>query len=300
MLTAPKSGDNVLNWAKNATREINSNIIHNGIGVKVTRTPNGTNLVVEGNGKSKSSSGETWSMPFDVKYSGMDSSLSGSSSLSATQFFTVLTNGAQSNVYYTIGNETQEITPWITGYEVKLSAELPENVGDKNYFCITFDYEHETDVSAKEFPITYSIETKTDLSGMSDDLGYRFLPFAYIQKIDIPDPEDEDPEPVIGGAYKTVFSVGEGEAEEDFALVQMYHGNFQLVIGGGGSATDVKVARVQSQSRNGIFSVRIFEPDGSYSSNEILCPCDIALTTELPAYTRILAHPVETLYLGGD
>ena len=68
MLQSPKSGDNILAWARNATKEINSNTIHNGIGIKVLRTPQGTNISVKSVKSVKGSPGNNSEMPFDVNF----------------------------------------------------------------------------------------------------------------------------------------------------------------------------------------------------------------------------------------
>ena len=309
MLTYPKSGDNILKWAKDATREINANHLQNGIGVKVTRGPNGTNLVVLPGDKNKVK-GE-WFMPFDV-IDGGETALSGSNDRN----FEVMTCGGESNILYTIGKESRRIPPWESLYRKGLTVTLPVEEGGKVYFVAVFQYESSesgsesgsgsgsesgSEEEGDGFPINYIINTEGDLTDakICDDDGYKMIPFAYVEKLKDPEDdegseeEEEEPEaPPIDGAYRTMFT----QNEKNYALVQMYHGDIHLEMRGTGGLSTCSVGTVTGGA-GGTFTVWLEQWDGTEDEVRV-CACDLACTSMIPNGTKIIAHPIETRYVG--
>ncbi len=357
MLQSPKSGDNILAWAKNATKEINSNTIHNGIGIKVLRTPQGTNISVQPSAKSKGSSPST-RMPFDVL---LGEPVMNGQQESNSRIVRIMTCGQESNILYTIGKQTKRIRPWnYDTYEKELTVPLPslpdeeeeggnepepepqgisrrdgegegedEDEEDSNvvYIVVTFNYvdSEETqsdDENDKYFPHDYDFDFIKNIDNpediMSDNDGFQMIPIAYIQAIKSVAQEDEEEEggnepkpepqgisrrdgegegedeegPTIGGAYRTTFI----QNDIEYALVQMYHGDIHLFWKGPGKLTTCSVGEVQS-GEGGTFMVYLEEWDGNEEEVRV-CACDLACTSYIPAGTKIIAHPIETRYIG--
>jgi hypothetical protein len=160
---------------------------------------------------------------------------------------------------------------------------------------------------------------------MSDDTGFQKIPIAYIRAVRRLDEEEEEEEEggddsggdgesnegssdasgdsegseeeeteggPTDGAYKTVFV----QNNIEYVLVQLYHGDIHLFWKGPGQLSTCSVGEVQG-GEGGTFTVSIEEWDGNYEDVRV-CACDLACTSYIPAGTRIVAHPIETRYIG--
>lgn len=306
MLQSPKSGDNILTWAKNATKEINSNTIHNGIGIKVLRTPQGTNISVQPTSKTKVKT-DLPVMPFDVRLDGDSSTSTDGTEPTPAVTCVVSTCGPQSNVIYTIGANTKFIPFYHDELEESIGVALPEDVGGRIFIVVEFTYGGDTETSDSDWPVQYIISTfafddDDDDPGasISDGLGYRRIPIAYIEKIKDAEEEGEtepepEPEPlVIEGARTTIFSREDGV----FKLVQVHHGNIKLFKQFEGGLSTCRIGEVTGGS-SGIFTCDLLTFDGLTEYARV-CACDLAMTSNIPIGTRIVAHPIDTPYIGGN
>lgn len=332
MLQVPNNGENILNWARRATKEINSNIIHNGIGIRVLRSPQGTNLSLTSGKKTTSAVDSGFIMPFDVLLG--EEVLDGGEVTQQRKFY-IKTNGAESNLLYTIGEETKRINPLNhTMYKVPLTIALPmiqsgsEEVVEEPrivYIVVKLEYSESEEYENKKFPMDYTFDFADDLKEedtMSDDTGFQKIPIAYIQAVRRLDEEEEEGGDDSGGdgesnesssdasgdsegseeeeeeggptdgAYKTVFV----QNNIEYVLVQLYHGDIHLFWKGPGQLSTCSVGEVQG-GEGGTFIVSIEEWDGNYEDVRV-CACDLACTSYIPAGTRIVAHPIETRYIG--
>lgn len=320
MLQSPKSGDNILAWARNATKEINSNIIHNGIGIKVLRTPQGTNISVQPSTKAKSGTTDLPVMPFDVRVDG-DAQISDGETGQPVQAVAciVSTCGPQSNVIYTIGANTRFIPFYHDEYEETVTVALPTSVGGRIFIVVEFVYGAQdedsgsgsgSDESNNDWPTQYIIQTyefdddeEEAGSAISDGLGYRRIPIAYIEKIKdaesdsgSEEEEEEEPEPLaMKGAKVTIFSPKDAGV---FKLVQVHHGNIKLFKQFSGGVSTCRIGDVTGGS-SGIFTCDLLTFDGLTEYARV-CACDLAMTSNIPIGTRIVAHPIDTPYIGGN
>lgn len=317
MLQSPKSGDNILTWARNATKEINSNTIHNGIGIKVLRTPQGTNISVQPS-KTKSGTTDLPVMPFDVRLDG-DAQAYDEETGQPVQAVAciVSTCGPQSNVIYTIGANTRFIPFYHDEYEETITVALPTSVGGRIFIVVEFVYDEQdedsesgSDESNNDWPTQYIIQTyvfdddEEEAGGsISDGLGYRRIPIAYIEKIkdaesdsgSEEEEEEEEEEPLaMKGAKVTIFSKDAGV----FKLVQVHHGNIKLFKQFSGGVSSCRIGDVTGGS-SGIFTCDLLTFDGLTEYARV-CACDLAMTSYIPIGTRIVAHPIDTPYIGGN
>lgn len=345
MLQVPNNGDNILNWARQATREINSNILHNGVGIRVLRSPQGTNLSITSVKKTTSAVDGSFNMPFDVLPG--EEVLDGGGVTQQRKFY-IKTNGAESNLLYSIDEETKRINPLNhTMYEVPLTVALPiiqsdnEEVEKKPrivYIVVVLEYsdsESESeDDEGRYFPMDYTFDFATDEElkeedVLSDDKGFQKIPIAYIQAVRKLDEEEEDEggddeggdsNEGVSGLSRDGEGGGEGtnEEEEDdeesggptdgayrtsfvqnnteYVLVQLYHGDIHLFWKGPSKLSTCSVGEVEG-GEGGTFSVNLEEWDGSTETVRV-CACDLACTSYIPAGTKIIAHPIETRYIG--
>ena len=316
MLQSPKSGDNILAWAKNATKEINSNTIHNGIGIKVLRTPQGTNISVQPSTKVKSKT-DLPVMPFDVRLDG-DAQIYDEETGQPVKAVAciVSTCGPQSNVIYTIGANTRFIPFYHDEYEEPITVTLPSDVGGRIFIVVEFVYDtreedsssgSDSEDSNNDWPTQYVIHTyvfgddeEAPGSAISDGLGYRLIPIAYIEKIKDAESdsgseeEEEEVEPLaMKGAKTTIFS----QNDDVFKLVQVHHGNIKLFRQFSGGVSSCRIGDVTGGS-SGIFTCDLLTFDGLTEYARV-CACDLAMTSNIPTGTRIVAHPIDTPYIGG-
>lgn len=318
MLQVPNNGENILNWARKATKEINSNIIHNGIGIRVLRSPQGTNISITSVKKTTSTDGG-YNMPFDVL---PGEAVKQGDEETSQRVVKIMTCGHESNILYTIGSQTKRIRPLnYDTYEKELTVSLPslpdnENEGegeegedDSNviYIVVKFNYTESEESESEEdnyFPHDYDFDVINDIDSpediMSNEDGFQMIPIAYIQAVKSVVPEEDsgteeeepEPEPEVAGAYRTTFV----QQDIEYALVQMYHGDIHLFWKGPAELSTCSVGEVQGGSA-GTFDVYLEEWDGSTETVRV-CACDLACTSYIPAGTKIIAHPIETRYIG--
>lgn len=330
MLKLPSNGENILNWARQATKEINSNIVHNGIGIKVVRSPQGTNISVKPSEKGGGAVASSWNMPFDVILGPAIEDQHGQ--VSNARQIRIMTNGAEPTLLYTVSQVTKRINPLNhSTYEVDMTIPLPalpdpESSGteeDPNtglvYIVVKLEYsDGEEDTFDQLFPIDYTFDTTGDLDAediISDQDGFQKIPIAYIQAVRSLEPEEEgegegdggdsgegdsgedeeeeeSDEPKVEGAYRTSFT----QNNIQYVLVQLFHGDMHLFWKGPGQLTTCSVGTVVS-GEGGTFTVNLEEWDGSEGERRV-CACDLACTSYIPADTKIIAHPIETRYIG--
>lgn len=206
MLQSPKSGDNILAWAKNATKEINSNTIHNGIGIKVLRTPQGTNISVQPSAKGKGSSPST-RMPFDC-------SLIEQTEDSLACEVHIL----KGSLFYGSGHSLVEIQP--TGVVANDYWDLSITVSEDLMLGIACTYDSESESTFPESFTVTSIPLDADLMTAQ---GLQYYPLVRFIKIG---PNQEYGGPFIFSIQVPVEGSGSEEGAKDtYYAIQCYHGD---------------------------------------------------------------------------
>lgn len=205
MLQSPKSGDNILTWAKNATKEINSNIIHNGIGIKVLRTPQGTNISVQPSAKGKGSSPVHW-MPFDC-------SLQEQTEDSLACEVHIL----KGSLFYGSGHNLVEIQP--TGVVANDYWDLNITVSEDLMLGIACSYDSE---SESTFPESFTVAPIPLDADLMTAQGLQYYPLVRFIKIG---PNQEYGGPSIFSIQVPVEGSGSEGAKDTYYAIQCYHGD---------------------------------------------------------------------------
>ena len=273
MLSTPREGQNILRWAKEATREINSNHIQNGLGIKVTRTPNGTNLIVAEN-KSKLQGKTT--MPFDCML------VEQTEKSSAVEVH--ILNG---NLYYGTGNGLVKIQQ--TGLVGVDYWDLSISVTDGLTLGIVCNYDSESeDTSVPDSFSVGEIPPTPDSSGIDygsgtkwmDAQGLHYYPLVKFVKFTAGQTYD--------GPYAFSIGVtGEGEEPDIYYAVQCYHGDIVF----DNNDYSPWIGEVQSGG-HGTYAVR--NVDGSGQNADVIHVVEQAECTTLPYGSRVIVHRIMT------
>ena len=207
MLQVPNNGENILNWARHATREINSNIIHNGIGVKVTRSPQGTNLIVEPRGKGGGGTSIS-RMPFDCHLVEQ-----------AEDSLACEVHILKGSLFYGSGHSLVEIQP--TGVVANDYWDLSISVSEDLMLGIACSYDSE---SESTFPESFTVAPIPLDADLMTAQGLQYYPLVRFIKIG---PNQEYNGPYIWSIQVTSEETGpEGEELKDtYYAIQCYHGD---------------------------------------------------------------------------
>lgn len=265
MLSAPQSGERILSWAQQATKEINSNIVHNGIGIKVTRGPNGTNISTTG-GSIPPSVPRT-KMPFDALFQDQTDK-------SRAIVVRVLTG----NLYYGLGNYWSEIpqTGLIGDY-----WDVSVSVADGLTLGIICEY---SSSASGEGPIGFHVGIIPSLEEASssgyqdawvDNEGLHYYPL--VRFVDGTNGYD--------GPYVFSVTVEDGQTEEKFYAVQCHHGDVFFDF----NDAQPFVAEIVSGS-NGRYSINVV--GGTGVGSNWIDVVEIATAATFPSGSRVIAHPI--------
>lgn len=267
MLTYPKNGDNVLKWAREATREINSNHIQNGIGVKVTRTPNGTNLIVKS--ENATTSGSISKMPFD-------GSLSEHTGDSSSAVIKVL----KGSLFYVLAGEVAEVPHAnLTDDYWNVSVTLYDGLT----IGIVCDYSSNAGGTG---PVSFHVDvipnastTDTAWTGPNGLLYYPLIRFV---------------DGTTGYDGPSIFSVSysSGGTSTTLYAVQCHHGDVVYYH----NNDYPYVARITASGDGGRYSVSPVSETASSSSYVYVV--EIAGTATIPVNSRVVAHTVYSEILG--
>jgi hypothetical protein len=268
MLQSPKSGDNILTWAKNATKEINSNTIHNGIGIKVLRTPQGTNISVQPSAKGKGSSPST-RMPFDC-------SLIEQTEDSLACEVHIL----KGSLFYGSGHSLVEIQP--TGVVANDYWDLSITVSEDLMLGIACTYDSESESTFPESFTVTSIPLDADLMTAQ---GLQYYPLVRFIKIG---PNQEYGGPFIFSIQVPSEGSGSEGAKDTYYAIQCYHGD--LVFDNNDYSP--WVGEVASGS-NGSYLVHGVDGSGQYVNGTVNI-VEIAGCATLPYGSRIIVHRIMT------
>lgn len=281
MLQSPKSGDNILAWARNATKEINSNTIHNGIGIKVLRTPQGTNISVKSGRNVKGSAGDNSEMPFDVNFKEFNEN--------DKKIYVEVKYG---DVYYNLGTLTSKITPLKDVHKEVYSFGLDEGEaeGDTRILLgLTFNY---SDSEDNMFPETWSFDVVPDSKdeAYSDITGVKYFPLFLVivhalpEGTEVEDTFDASEYPV---AWQT--TVNDGIGDKLVVGIQLYHGDVHVTYSVGAPV----IAEISGESSAGSYtaSAMDFNQETGTTGDFTIQVCELAYTDALPAGSRVIAHP---------
>ena len=265
MLKSPKSGDNVLAWAKDATKEINSNIVHNGIGIKVLRTPQGTNISVQPSVKGKGSSPST-RMPFDC------------SLIEQTEDSTAIeVHILKGSLFYGSGNDLVEIQPM--GVIANDYWDLSLSVTDGLMVGVVCSYDSYSDVSIPEY---FTVGTIPDGAELMNAQGLQYYPLVKFIKIG---PQQEYGGPFIFSFQVPVAQSQTGEKDTYYAI-QCYHGDIVF----DNNDYSPWVGEVGNGS-NGSFIVYGVDGSGQSVSGTVNV-VELAGCATLPYGSRIIVHRI--------
>lgn len=280
MLQSPKSGDNILAWAKNATKEINSNTIHNGIGIKVLRTPQGTNISVQPSAKRKGSS-PAHEMPFDVNFKEFNEN--------DNKIYVEVKYG---DVYYNLGTLTTKVTPLKDVHKEVYSFGLEEGESEGDNMILlglTFNY---SDSEDGMFPETWSFDVVSDSEdeAYSDLTGVKYFPLFLVivhaipEGTEVEDTFDPSEYPV---AWQT--TVNDGTGDKLIVGIQLYHGDVHVTYSVGAPV----IAEISGESSAGSYtaSAMDFNQETGTTGEFTIQVCELAYTDSLPAGSRVIAHP---------
>lgn len=273
MLSAPQSGERILSWAQQATKEINSNIVHNGIGIKVTRGPNGTNISTTGG--TISPSVPRTKMPFDA-------SLKERTGDSASIVLRVLIG----DLFYGLGHS------WTKVEQSNLNGDYWDvslTVANETYVGIICEYDDEdggtppTSFYVGEIPApeggSESSETWVDSKGL-----------CYYPLVKFVQGGDD-----YKGPYIFSVTVTEDNEEKTFYAIQSHHGDVFFGLGRG----DYFIGEVRSGS-HGRYAVNIVDGSGEGSSGETVWIdiVELANAATFPTGSRIIGHPIYSIMYG--
>lgn len=286
MLYTPASGQNILRWAKEATREINSNRIQNGLGVLVTRTPNGTNLVVH---PGKGGKGATaTSMPFDCQLVEHEAD---------SLAFTV--HVLCGKLFYAIANGVMEIPPADLIGEDYWNLDL--TLTDNLTIGIQCNYDEEDDET--NIPESFTVseipyDPYDTQDGWLDANGLHYFPLVRFIKFG---PEQEYEGPYIFSIQVPHDGEGQGTEEQEFDTyyaIQSHHGDVYF----DNNDCAAWIGEVRSGS-NGTFAVSI--ADSSGTDADTIHAVELAGSCTFPYGSRVIVHRILTESLasgdmGGD
>ena len=281
MLQSPKSGDNILAWARKATKEINSNIIHNGIGIKVLRTPQGTNISVKSGRNVKGSAGDNSEMPFDVNFKEFNEN--------DNKIYVEVKYG---DVYYNLGTLTTKVTPLKDVHKEVYSFGLEEGESEGDNMILlglTFNY---SDSEDGMFPETWSFDVVPDSEdeAYSDITGVKYFPLFLVivhtlpEGTEVDDTFDPSEYPV---AWQT--TVNDGTGDKLIVGIQLYHGDVHVTYSVGAPV----IAEISGESSAGSYtaSAMDFNQETGTIGDFTIQVCELAYTDALPAGSRVIAHP---------
>ena len=276
MLYTPASGQNILRWAKEATKEINSNRIQNGLGVLVTRTPNGTNLVVHP-GKGGKGAAAT-SMPFDCQLVEHEAD--------SLAFEVHVLCG---KLFYAIENGVVEVPPEDLigeGYW-DLNLTLADNL-TIGIQC-TYDSESETQIpeSFTVGEIPYDPYNAQD--GWLDANGLHCFPLVRFIKIG---PEQEYNGPYIFSIRVPSDDEGSSGAEEEqkfdtYYAIQSHHGDVYF----DNNDCAAWIGEVRNGSNGSYYVVTV---DGSGTESSVIHAVELAGSSTFPYGSRVIVHRIMT------
>ena len=267
MLQSPKSGDNILAWAKNATKEINSNTIHNGIGIKVLRTPQGTNISVQPSAKGKGSSPIHW-MPFDCSLQEQEED-----SLSCQVHI------LKGSLFYGAGNSLVEVQPTdLVGDDY---WDLSISVADGLMLGVVCSYDDYSDVSVPE---SFTVDSIPDDADLMTAQGLQYYPLVRFIKIG---PNQEYGGPSIFSIQVTSEETGPNgeELKDTYYAIQCYHGDIVF----DNNDYSPWVGQIASGG-NGSFAVT--PVDGSSQNTRNIDVVEIAGCATLPYGSRVIVHRI--------
>lgn len=280
MLQSPKSGDNILTWAKNATKEINSNTIHNGIGIKVLRTPQGTNVSVQPSAKGKSSS-TAHEMPFDVRFKEFN--------VNDNKVYVEIKYG---DVYYNLGTLTSKVTPLKDVHKEEYSFGLDEGEAEGDTIILlglTFNY---SDSEDGMFPETWNFDVVPDSEdeAYSDLTGVKYFPLFLVIVHTLPtDPEEKDTFDASDYPVAWQTTVNDGTGDKLIVGIQLYHGDVHVTYSVGAPV----IAEISGESSAGSYSASTMDlnQETGTTGEFTIQVCELAYTDALPAGSRVIAHP---------
>lgn len=269
MLQSPKSGDNILAWAKNATKEINSNTIHNGIGIKVLRTPQGTNISVQPSAKGKGSSPVHF-MPFDC-------TLVEQTEDSLACEVHIL----KGRLFYGSSNSLVEIQS--TGVVADDYWDLNISVSDGLMLGVVCSYDS---YSSSSLPETFSVGEIPDDADLMTAQGLQYYPLVKFIKIG---PNQEYGGPSIFSIQVPVEGSGTQSGDKDtYYAIQCYHGDIVF----DNNDYSPWIGEVGTGS-NGSYPVHGVDGSGQ-SANGTVNIVEIAGCATLPYGSRIIVHRIMT------
>ena len=278
MLQVPNNGDNSLNWARQATKEINSNIIHNGIGVRVLRSPQGTNISLTSVKKTTSAiDGST--MPFDCTLVEHEEG-----SLSAEVH--VLCG----KLFYAIENGVVEIPPEdLIGEDYwDLNLTLADNLAI-GIQC-TYDSESETQIpeSFTVGEIPYDPYNAQD--GWLDADGIHYFPLVRFIKVGS---EQEYNGPYIFSIKVPSEDEGSSGTEEEeqkfdtYYAIQSHHGDVYF----DNNDCAAWIGEVRNGSNGSFYVVTV---DGSGTNSTTIHAVELAGSCTFPYGSRVIVHRIMT------
>lgn len=284
MLYTPKEGQNILRWAKEATKEINSNHIQNGIGVKVTRTTNGTNLIVHPGDKSKPSKGIK--MPFDCQLIEHEA-----------DSLAIEVHVLCGKLFYAVENGMVEIPPEnLIGEDF---WDLGLTLADNLTIGISCNYDPEAETIVPDSFTVSEIPSDPSEEWLTAN-GLHCYPLVRFTKVG-PNQEYEGP---------FIFSIqvphdGEGggsESEEPefdtYYAIQSHHGDVLF----DNNDCAAWIGEVRSGS-NGTFAVSTVDSSGTHA--DTIHAVELAGSSTFPYGSRVIVHRITTESLasgnyGGD
>lgn len=295
MLQSPKSGDNILAWAKNATKEINSNTIHNGIGIKVLRTPQGTNISVQPGGKGGGTAGVASQMPFDVSFDHYDPS--------SQRVYLKVKHG---DLYYNLGPSTTQVAALADMPEEIVSFELDVENEINLILGLQFNYNDSTEGDGTYAPENWTFTALPSIGDESytDLRGIKYYPIFCLKSNNDPEDEEED-EGGSGGFFtdaeypvKFSFDVVTSNRTNHILGIQLYHGDIWVSYSDGACF----IGEVSSETQIGEFSANILDFGASTGgqTNVRVNALEMAYTDALPAGARVIVHPVYIVAYDSD
>ena len=278
MLAAPQSGERILSWAQQATKEINSNIVHNGIGIKVTRGPNGTNISTTGN-NIRPSVTKRQTMPFDCQLiEHEDDSLA------------IEVHVLCGKLFYAIENGVVEIPPEdLIGEDYwDLNLTLADNL-TIGIQC-TYDSESETQIpeSFTVGEIPYDPYNAQD--GWLDADGIHCFPLVRFIKVGS---EQEYNGPYIFSIKVPSEDEGSSGTEEEeqkfdtYYAIQSHHGDVYF----DNNDCAAWIGEVRNGSNGSFYVVTV---DGSGTNSTMIHAVELAGSCTFPYGSRVIVHRIMT------